>query len=66
MKKKFTKTNRKLVINHETIRHLANRDLRAVNGGFQSGGWTCDSSYCDTLASCNTCYGTNCCQTAGC
>jgi hypothetical protein len=61
MKKTFTKTHGKLVISHETIRHLAGRDLRAVNGGLQSGHETCDSGFCDTLASCKTCYASACC-----
>ena len=48
MKKKFTKTNGKLVINLETVRLLASRDLRAVNGGLQSGHVTCDSAFCES------------------
>jgi hypothetical protein len=48
MKKKFTRTNGKLTITQETIRRLSDGNMRAVNGGLQSGHVTCDSGFCNS------------------
>jgi hypothetical protein len=65
--KKITKTTRKLLVSHETVRRLSDQDMRAAKGGAIisqgggcSGGWTCyqgtcnpsDLSICPTDAGC--------------
>jgi hypothetical protein len=53
MKKNSIKANGKLTVNQETIRRLSDLNMRAVNGGYQSGHLTCDSSFCGTSENTN-------------